>query len=83
MKTNISASELRRAADIKERIEELQGVLHSIFGVTDQPEPTEAELAHVPTRWKKRTMSPEARAKIGAALKKRWRKARAAGKLHL
>lgn len=39
MNINLTAAQLRRAADLKDEIETLNHELHSIFGVADQPEP--------------------------------------------
>lgn len=81
---------LRRAADIVEEIRKLNDEFDSIL--VGEPQ-HQHELFHAPKPPKppfqfigskpKRKMSAEARARIGAAMKKRWRKARAAGKLHL
>ena len=69
---NISASQLRRAADIKDKIESLQGELNQLLGngsaVAAKPEP------------KRRKMSAAARAKIAAAQRARWAKVRAGKK---
>ena len=62
----LSASQLRRAADIKDKIEALQSKLVRLFGGTDD--------AAVPR--KRRKMSAAARAKIAAAQKARWAKQR-------
>jgi hypothetical protein len=64
---NLSAQQLRRAAGIKDKINSLQNELNRIFGVTD-------ENQKVPR--KRRKMSAAARAKIGAAQKARWAKAK-------
>lgn len=66
----ITSNQLRRAADIKDKIEELQGVLDSILN------PAAAKIEQV----KRRIMSPEARNKIAAAARRRWREARKAGR---
>ena len=63
--SDISASQLRQAASIKEEMEKLQEELTSILGTATPA----AGAADVP---KKRTMSAAARALISAAQKKRW-----------
>jgi hypothetical protein len=60
--TNLTASQLRRAADIKEQIESLQSQIAQLVGTTDEA---------VPPR-KRRTMSAAGRARIAAAQKARW-----------
>jgi hypothetical protein len=60
---NPSAQQLRRAADIQDKIEALQAELARILGT-----PTVARG--------KRTMSSTARAKIAAAQRARWRRKR-------
>ena len=72
--SDISASQLHRAAAIKEQMEQLHEELTSILG-------TAAPAAPAPNRRKKkRTMSATARALISAAQKKRWAKLRKEGK---
>ena len=65
---NISATQLRRAADIQDKIESLQSELNQLFGNGSAP-------AIKPER-KRREMSAAARAKIGAAQRTRWAKVR-------
>jgi hypothetical protein len=70
---NISSSQLRRAAAIKEKIESLQKELASVLG-NSAAEPTSAPSAQPSgnkTR-KKRQLSPEGRARIIEAQKRRW-----------
>ena len=62
--TNLSASQLRRAADIKDKIESLQKKLAGLLGSTDD--------AAAPR--KRRKMSAAGRRKIAAAQKARWAK---------
>jgi hypothetical protein len=69
---NISASQLRRAADIQDKIESLQSELSQLFG-------NGSAAATKPQR-KRRKMSAAARAKIAAAARARWAKVRAAKK---
>jgi hypothetical protein len=64
---NLSAQQLRRAAGIKDKIDKLQNELNRIFGAT-------VENQKAPR--KRRKMSAAARAKIGAAQKARWAKAK-------
>ncbi len=72
--SDLSASQLRRAASIKERIEKLHKELTGILG-TSVSAPTTPD-----GRRKKRTLSSAARALISAAQKKRWAKIKAAKK---
>jgi hypothetical protein len=62
--TNLSASQLRRAADIKDKIESLQKDLSRLLGSTDG--------AAAPR--KRRKMSAAGRRKIAAAARARWAK---------
>lgn len=61
---NLSAKEIRHAANLKERIEGLQRELEHLLG---SPEPAAA-----PGRGHKRHMSAAGRARIIAAAKARW-----------
>jgi hypothetical protein len=69
--SELSAVQLRRAASIKERIEQLSKELTSILG-TAAPAPVAPK-----GRKKKRTMSAAARALISAAQKQRWARIKA------
>ena len=71
---NISASQLRHAADIKDKIESLQGELNTLLGNAS------ASSADSKPTGRKRKMSAAARAKIAAAARARWAKVRAAKK---
>ena len=73
--TSLSAKQLRRAADLKERIENLQHELSQLLGSFGSNEPTTPAKSK-----KKRTMSAAGRARISAAAKARWAKVRAAAK---
>lgn len=64
---NLTPKQLRRAASIKETIEELQNELNKLGGGSTTP----AETAKP-----RRKMSKAARAKIGAAVRARWAKVR-------
>lgn len=63
--TTLTAQELRRAADIKERIDALQSELDSLLG-SETKTPAAAQGP------KKRNMSAAGRARIAAAAKARW-----------
>jgi len=82
--TSISASGLRRAATIKEKIESLQKELSRILGgggtgVGNGMLPISmTEKKHAGSK-----MSAAGRARIAAAAKARWAKAKAAGKNRL
>jgi hypothetical protein len=87
MNTDISTARLRQAIAIRERIESLQSELAGIFGGGGgrgrrgrrrgrRPRRVAAVRAAKPRR-KKRKLSPEARARISAAVKARWARARA------
>ena len=62
--TNLTASQLHHAADVKEQIEALESQLAQLVGNTDE---------RVPPR-QRRKMSAAGRAKIAAAQKARWAK---------
>ena len=65
--TNLSAQQLRRAANIKDKIQSLEYELLRIFGASIKP-----VVAVAPK--KKRKMSATGRAKIAAAARARWAK---------
>ena len=65
--TSLSVQQLRRAADIKEKLESLEQELGQILGSSTKPG------AQVATKGK-RKFSPAVRAKMAAAAKKRWAK---------
>ena len=67
--TTPSLAQLQRAITISEQIEALQSQLASIFGGTSP-----AALTPAKARKGKRTVSPEARAKMAAAQRARWAK---------
>ncbi|MGO8837563.1 MAG: hypothetical protein ACLQAH_05255 [Limisphaerales bacterium] len=64
MITNLSAGQLRRAADIKDKIEALQRKLARLVGSAND----------VAAPRKRRKMSAAGRARIGAAVRARWAK---------
>jgi len=70
---SLSAQQLRRAADIKDKIQSLEKELEQILGSA-----TESVIAAVPK--KRRKMSAAGRARIAAAAKARWAKVKAAKK---
>jgi hypothetical protein len=63
---DLSAKQLRQAATIRERMEELQQELAHIIGGSDG-----SEESPIRRRWK---MSPASRARIAAGAKARWAK---------
>jgi hypothetical protein len=67
---NLSAKQLRQAADLKEKISALEGQLSRLLGSAPRP-----AVAKAPK--KKFTMSAAAKAKISAAAKLRWAKVKA------
>jgi hypothetical protein len=69
--TNLSATQLRQAADLKEEITVLEKELSQLLGTTAQP-------ATLKVPKKKFTMSAAAKAKISAAAKLRWAKVKGA-----
>lgn len=72
--TGLSPQQLRKAADLRERIDALQNELEAILSGAD----TAATPAAVgPTGRRKRNMSAAGRARIAAAAKARWAKLRA------
>jgi hypothetical protein len=77
----VSAAQLRRAANIRERIEQLEKELLAILGGKStgsggraKASAAESAPATKKKRRKKRSMSPEARERIAAAQRKRWAK---------
>jgi hypothetical protein len=72
--TQLTPKQLRRAADIQEKIIELQSELEQFLGVTPKAAPAAEE---VPVR-KRKKFSAAARAKMAEAQKARWAKLRAA-----
>jgi hypothetical protein len=69
--TNLSATQLRQAADLKEEITALERELNQLLGTT-------AQTATLKVPKKKFTMSAAAKAKISAAAKLRWAKVKEA-----
>jgi hypothetical protein len=87
MNLDITPQQLRRAADLKERIEALQAKLLALVG---SPTPITKDRNTAAVRWAnapgngehnpKRRMSAAAKARLAAVARARWRKAKAAGK---
>ena len=77
--TQLSAAQLRRAADIKTRIEHLQKELTGVLGGVRVSSPNASAK---PVR-KKRKLNAAARKRISLAAKARWAKAKAAGRKKL
>jgi uncharacterized small protein (DUF1192 family) len=76
MMHEISAAQLRKAAEIKDKIESLQSELNRLLNGTS----SKSASPSAPATSRKRTISPEGRARIIAAQKKRWAKQKAAKK---
>ena len=72
---NISATQLRRAAAIQDKIESLQSELGKLLG-----NGSAREVVSTKPERKRRKMSAAARAKIAAAQRARWAKVRAVKK---
>ena len=70
--TNLSAQQLRRAAEIKETIQSLEDELYRILG--------SSEAVSTTVEKSKRKMSAAGRARIAAAQKARWAKLKTAKK---
>jgi len=68
---NLTPSQLRQAADLKEKIEALETELAVLSG-GNTPAPAEAPEPAAPAKPGRRTMSPAHKAKIRAAQKIRW-----------
>jgi hypothetical protein len=80
--TQLSARDLRRAADIKDRIDSLQSKLNKILGrfVGDW---LVADSTPATKKQGRRKMSAAGRARIAAAARARWAKVKKAGKKRL
>ena len=82
MNTNITAAALRRAAAIRDQIEKLQAQVTSILSGTAprrgrKPGRVAKKAAPSAKPRKRRKLSPEARARIVAAVKARWAREKA------
>ena len=73
----LSSSQLRRAANLQEKIEGLQQELAQLLGGSSKSSAASASTAEKPAK-KKRVMSASARKKIADAQRKRWAKQKAA-----
>jgi hypothetical protein len=62
------------------RLQQVKGILSGSTTTRKKRDPNKAKTAPTPVIVKKRTMSPEGRAKIAAAQKARWAKAKKAAK---
>jgi hypothetical protein len=69
--TSLTPTQLRRAADLQERIEALKTQLAEILGAEKAPQPAPPAATG---SGKKRRMSPQGRARIAAAARERWAK---------
>jgi hypothetical protein len=78
--TALTPQQLRRAADIQERIQSLQKELGQIFGAVEAA-PRPSQISGNGRRRKR--MSAAGRAAIAAAARARWKKAKAAGRNRL
>ena len=76
--SNLSADQLRRAANIKDKIDGLQSELNRLLGT--EVSNGRSSLVATNGRRKKRKMSAAAKAKIAAAQRARWAKVRAGKK---
>jgi hypothetical protein len=86
---SLTAAQLKHAADLKEKIVELEQELAAVLGSSSFVAPKRGrgrpkkdlavEAAEVP-KIKRRKMSAAARAMMAAAARARWSKAKAAGK---
>jgi len=76
---NLTSSQLRHAADLKEQIATLETELAGLIGLGKQAlAPVQASELATTAKFLKRTMSPAHKAKIRAAQKLRWSKYNAA-----
>ncbi len=73
---DLSARELRKIANLKDKIEALQSELGKALAKAGGP-------VAKPGRKRQRKMSAAGRARISAAAKARWKKVKAAGKTRL
>jgi len=79
---NLSSKQLRRAANLRERIDRLEKQLGAMLTPASEASvKAAAKLVKPPKR--KRKMSKAARAKQSERMKKRWAKVKAAGKKSL
>jgi hypothetical protein len=74
--SELSAKQLRQAANLKERIDSLQGELNHILGSSSLGAAVKQRHGAKP----KRTTSAATKAKLAAVARARWKKAKAQGK---
>ena len=80
---NVSVQQLRRALEIKERIESLEIKLSRLLTGQGTKLDARAHSNGAAKSKKRRKMSAQSRARISAAAKARWKKAKAVGKSSL
>ena len=73
--SELSARQLRQAANLKERIDILQRELNQILGSSSSGAVTREDQGRA-----KRTMSAATKAKLAAIARARWKKAKSEGK---
>jgi len=76
MLLDVTPRQLRRAANIKERIEKLEKKIANVLTIT-------VNVSEPPPIEKQRGFSAATRAKIARKLRRRWRIVKASGKNHL
>lgn len=72
-----TTAQLKQAVQISEKLDVLNAELASILGGSGSTKSVKEPKAKPDGRKKKRTMSPEAREKIAAAQRRRWKKQKA------
>jgi hypothetical protein len=75
----LTSNLLRRALALRERIDSLHAELLAILGSEVEPKSLPKKRGRKP----KRKMSPAGRARVAAAMRARWRKAKKAGRSSL
>jgi hypothetical protein len=78
--SSLSVSQLKRAIAIKLRLQSLEEKLGRLLGGVSAPGTGRGRAKSTPRAKGRRRMSPKARAKMAATARKRWAKAKAAGK---
>lgn len=71
---NVTPSQLRHAADIKERIDALQVELHKLLGGVSPTSSDQSTVPELPEQPKKRKISAAGLARMRAGAKARWAK---------
>jgi hypothetical protein len=77
---SLTSRQLRQAAAIKERIEELEKQLRAVLGHGSNSQPADQSQKPSAGTIGRRKMSAAARARLSAIARERWKKAKAAGK---